>query len=269
VGERPQSSDTASTVPATGTSVVVTGASAGGIYTITLDSPHNRNALSQPLVAGLHHHLDEAEREGARVVVLDHTGPVFCAGADLKERSTGPTDSGPFVSLLQRLMDTERPTIAVVRGPVRAGGIGLLAACDLSVVEPSVDFALTEVRIGVTAAIISVPILRRAPAAQMASALLTGTPFNAAEARSIGLITHVGDDVDGIVADLCAGILAGSPAAVAATKELLWRVPGLDRDHAFHEMQQLSESFFSSPDALEGMTAFMEKRPPRWQRELR
>lgn len=269
VGERAPSTDTDGTVPANGAPEVVTGACAGEIYTITLDSPHNRNALSAPLLAGLHHHLDEAERLQARAVVLDHNGPVFCAGADLKERSKGPADSGPFVDVLVRLMDTERPTIAVARGPVRAGGIGLLAACDLAVVHPSVTFALTEVRIGVTAAIISVPILRRVTAAQLASALLTGSPFDAAEARRIGLITHVGDDVDALVGELCAGILAGSPAAVAATKELLWRVPSLDRDAAFAEMRLLSESFFSSPDAAEGMAAFIEKRPPRWQQELR
>ena len=132
-----------------------------GIATITLDSQHNRNALSRQLLEELHRALDQAEEAAARAIVLTHAGPAFCSGADLRERSAGPPDSGPMVAALERLMDTERPTIAAVRGAVRAGGIGLMASCDLVVVDTSVDFALTEVRIGVAPAIIAVPILRR------------------------------------------------------------------------------------------------------------
>ena len=142
------------------------------IATITLDSQHNRNALSRQLLAELHQALDTAEAAEARAIVLTHRGPAFCAGADLKERSSqGGTDrnsesnadSNPFVEALVRLMDTERPTIAAVNGAVRAGGIGLMAACDLVVVAASTTFALTEVRIGVAPAIISVPSSIRMP----------------------------------------------------------------------------------------------------------
>jgi methylglutaconyl-CoA hydratase len=235
-----------------------------GIATITLDSPANRNALSRQLVAELHECLDTAEADGARVIVLTHAGPAFCAGADLKERSSGPPDSSPFVHVLERLMDTERPTIASVNGAVRAGGIGLMAACDLVVVDTSVSFALTEVRIGVAAAIISVPILRRVPAGKIAAAMLTGEPFDAHEARSMGLVTHVTDDVSATTAALCEGVLAGAPTAVAATKRLLHDVPGLDRADAFARMQALSDELFQGPDAAEGMAAFRDKRRPHW-----
>ena len=165
------------------------------IATITMDSQHNRNALSVQLLEELHACLDAAETADARAIVLRHEGPAFCAGADLKERSDGPPDATPFVSVLERLMDTERPTIAAVDGAVRAGGIGLMASCDLVVVNTTTTFALTEVRIGVAAAIISVPILRRVPAGKIAAAMLTGEAFDADEARSIGLVTHVTDDV--------------------------------------------------------------------------
>jgi methylglutaconyl-CoA hydratase len=235
-----------------------------GIATITLDSQHNRNALSRHLIAGLHDGLDAAEAAGAHVIVLTHSGPAFCAGADLKERSDGPPDSSPFVRVLARLMDTERPTIAAVKGAVRAGGIGLMAACDLVVVHSSVTFALTEVRIGVAPAIISVPILRRVPAGKIAAAVLTGEPFGSDEARSIGLVTHVTDDVDETTSTLCSGILAGAPRAVAATKRLLHQVPALDRDDAFELMRALSDQLFQGPDAEEGMAAFRDKRAPRW-----
>ena len=241
----------------------------GGVATVTLASPENRNALSQRLVADLGAALDVAEAgagDGSvRAIVLTHVPPAFCAGADLKERRTGPPDSGPFVRVLQRLMDAEVPTIAAVAGPARAGGIGLMAACDLVVVSRDVTFALTEVRIGVAAAIISVPILRRVGRSALASAFLTGEPFDAATARAVGLVTHVTDDVDGTVAELCAGIRMGAPRAVAETKRMLREVPALERDDAFERMRQLSEELFSAPDAAEGMAAFAEKRPPSWQ----
>ncbi len=236
-----------------------------GIARVVLDSQHNRNALSRQLVDELHEALDAAEATEARAIVLGHAGPAFCAGADLKERASGPPDSTPFVRVLERLMDTPRPTIAAVDGAVRAGGIGLMAACDLVVVDASTTFALTEVRIGVAAAIISVPILRRVPPSRIAAAMLTGERFDAVAARDMGLVSHVSDDVDCTVRELCAGILEGAPRAVAETKRLLQEVPGLDRRTAFERMRELSEELFAGPDAAEGMAAFRERRPPSWR----
>ncbi len=237
------------------------------VATITLDSQHNRNALSRQLLEELHRALDQAEEVEARAIVLTHAGPAFCSGADLRERSSGPPDSGPMVAALERLMDTERPTIAAVRGAVRAGGIGLMASCDLVVVDASVDFALTEVRIGVAPAIIAVPILRRVAAGRIAAAMLTGERFDAVQARDIGLVTHVTSDVVETVDEICDGVRRGAPDAVAATKRLLASVPGTDRATAFSEMRALSERLFSSADAAEGMAAFAERRAPRWSPE--
>jgi enoyl-CoA hydratase len=237
------------------------------IATITLDSQHNRNALSRQLLAELHEGIDAAEAANVRAIVVRHEGPAFCAGADLKERSDGPPDSAPMVRALQRLMDTERPTIAAVDGAVRAGGIGLMASCDLVVVNTETNFALTEVRIGVAAAIISVPILRRVPAGKIAAAMLTGEQFAAEEARSIGLVTHVTDDVAATVAALIDGIKAGAPRAVRETKALLRSVPAMERDTAFAAMEALSNDLFQGPDAKVGMQAFREKRLPGWGSE--
>lgn len=237
------------------------------VATITLDSQHNRNALSRQLLAELHGAIDTAESADARAIVLTHRGPAFCAGADLKERAaqgSSTSDSNPFVDVLQRLMDTPRPTIAAVEGAVRAGGIGLMAACDLVVVHESTTFALTEVRIGVAPAIISVPILRRVAPSRIAAAMLTGEAFDAAEARSIGLVTHVSSDVGATVSALTAGVLAGAPTAVAETKRLLHTVASMDRTIAFEAMAALSNRLFESPDAAEGMAAFAERRTPNW-----
>jgi len=211
-----------------------------GVATITLDSQHNRNALSRQLVSELHEELDAAESAEARAVVLRHEGPAFCAGADLKERAAAvegdTSDSRGMVEILERLMDTPRP----------------------------ITFALTEVRIGVAAAIISVPILRRVAPGRIASAMLTGETFDAEEARDIGLVTHVSDDVPDTVAALCDGVRAGAPRAVAETKRILGFVPALDRRHAFEEMGRLSAELFTGADAREGMAAFREKRLPSW-----
>lgn len=237
-----------------------------GIATITLDSQHNRNALSRRLIAELGDCLDRAEAADSRAVVLRHEGPAFCSGADLKERSAddGPLDSTPMVTVMRRLMEMPRPTIAAVDGAVRAGGIGLMASCDLVVVRDDVNFALTEVRIGVAAAIISVPILRRVPAGKIATAMLTGEAFSAHDAREMGLVTHVTTDVAAQVAILCDGVRAGAPRAVAETKRLLHRVPTLDVDSAFDEMRTLSDELFRGEDAAEGMAAFREKRSAVW-----
>ncbi len=226
--------------------------------TITLDSPTRRNALSGALLADLHAALDLAAADDVGVVVLGHTGPAFCAGADLSERRSGPADSTPLVRAIERISELSVPVIAAVRGPVRAGGIGLMAACDLVVVAEPVTFAFTEVRIGVAPAIISVPLLARCGWSALAGPFLTGEPFDAAAAARMGLVTHVTDDVDAAVERLCAGVLAGGPCAVAATKRLLRR-PG-----TMHEMAALSESLFASTEAAEGMAAFLDKRAPAW-----
>lgn len=238
--------------------------------TITLDSPANRNALSRQLLADLHMALDEAEQPGVRVIVLTHTPPVFCAGADLKERSQTLNDRGEggaaiasssssMARAIERLGAGTAPTIASVSGPVRAGGVGLMAACDLVVVAPSVTFAFTEVRIGVAPAIISVPILARCGWSKLAAPFLTGETFDATAARDMGLITHVADDVAAVVSALTAGIIAGGPGAVAAARRIL-RGPQSN----MAEMQALSEALFNSAEAAEGMRAFATKSAPSW-----
>ena len=159
---------------------------------------------------------------------------------------------------IERLGAIAAPVIAAVDGPVRAGGIGIMAACDLVVVNPSITFAFTEVRIGVAPAIITAPILRRCGWSKLAAPFLTGEVFDAAAALDMGLVTHVADDVAATVAELCRDLLLGGPKALAATKALL------RRPHTMAELQALSESLFTSDEGREGMAAFAEKRPPRW-----
>lgn len=250
----------------------------GSVAVIALDSPANRNALSRPLMWALGDALNQvavAARDlRVRAVVLTHTEPAFCSGADLRERaadrarvldggSAAPSAGHALAGLIDRLMSMPVPTIAAIGGPVRAGGIGLMAACDLVVLHPSVDLAFTEVRIGVAPAVISVPVLARCPWSAVATPFLTGANFDAAAAAAMGLATHVVDDVSTTVDGLCEAILAGAPGAVVATKRLL-RDRSADQ-RLLSEMATVSDDLFTSDEAVEGMAAFLERRPPSWR----
>jgi enoyl-CoA hydratase len=158
--------------------------------------------------------------------VLGHTGGTFCAGADLSEASGGdPFDQAAerareLTALLRAIVESPLPVIAAVDGHVRAGGMGLLAACDIAVAGPRSTFALTEARIGVAPAIISLTLLPKISARAAARYYLTGEKFDAAEAATIGLISQAADDVQAAVAALAADLGRGSPQGLAASKAL-------------------------------------------------
>lgn len=238
----------------------------GGVATLTLDSPPNRNALSAQLMSELAAGLSAAvAADDVRVVVLTHTGRVFCSGADLKATAAA-TGSGdmPVASLptlLEALAASPKPVVARVGGPARAGGIGLLAACDLAVAGRSATFAFTEVRLGVVPAVISVPVLPLLTARAATELFLTGEVFGADRALAAGLLTAVVDDedLDAEVARYADMLALGAPRALAATKALL-RNPSTD----YAELATLSATHFAGPEGREGVAAFAEKRRPSW-----
>jgi enoyl-CoA hydratase len=240
---------------------------AGGIATITLDSPHNRNALSRQLVAELTDRLGAAAAAtDVRAVVLTHTGTTFCAGADISEASTGPMTgtANALLALLRLIVDLPRPVIASIDGNVRAGGVGLLGACDLVVAGPRSTFAITEARLGLAAAVISVTVLPRLDPRSAARYLLTGETFDAAEAQRIGLVTFAVDDADHAVATITADLRKASPQGLVESKLLANRAVREAIERYGDEMVELSARLFASEEAHEGMTAFLERRPPRW-----
>ncbi len=238
-----------------------------GIATVTLDSPHNRNALSRQLVAELTAHLQVAGANAeVRAVVLAHTGSTFCAGADLAEASTSPmtgTAQG-LLTVLRLSVDVPQPVIARIDGNVRAGGVGLVGACDIAVAGPRSTFAITEARIGLAAAVISVTVLPRLDARSAARYYLTGATFDAAEAQRIGLVTVATDDIDTAVATLTADLLKASPQGLVESKRLANRDVREAIERYGEEMVELSARLFASDEAHEGMTAFLERRSPRW-----
>ena len=201
-----------------------------------------------------------------RAVVLTHTGTTFCAGADLSEASTGPmtgTASG-LLALLRLIVETPQPVIASIDGNVRAGGVGLLGACDIVVAGPRSSFAITEARLGLAAAVISVTVLPRLDERSAARYYLTGATFDAAEAQRIGLVTIATDDLDGAVATLTADLRKASPQGLVASKRLANREVREAIERHGEEMVELSARLFASEEAHEGMTAFLERRAPRW-----
>jgi enoyl-CoA hydratase len=240
---------------------------AGGIATVTLDSPHNRNALSRQLVAELTDRLRTAgTATEVRVVVLTHTGTTFCAGADLSEASAGPMTgtASALLALLHLIVDLPRPVIASIDGNVRAGGIGLIGACDIVVAGPKSTFAITEARLGLAAAVISVTVLPRLDARSAARYYLTGATFDGPEAQRIGLITLAVDDAEHAVGALTADLRKASPQGLVESKFLANRGIREAIERYGEEMVELSARLFASEEAHEGMRAFLERRPPRW-----
>jgi enoyl-CoA hydratase len=248
--------------------------SGGPFARLTLNSPHNRNALSAGLVGQLHQGLrDAAADPSVRALVLGHAGGTFCAGADLSQAS-GASGGDPFdaaadrarelTALLRAIVECPLPVVAAIDGHVRAGGLGLVGACDIAVAGPRSTFALTEARIGVAPAIISLTLLPKLSARAAGRYYLTGETFSAEEAANIGLVTFASNDVEAAVASLVRELGRGSPQGLAASKALTTAsvLEGFDRDA--ERLSVDSARLFVSDEAREGMLAFLQKRPPRW-----
>ncbi|MER8267627.1 enoyl-CoA hydratase family protein [Streptomyces griseus] len=234
-----------------------------GVATLTLDSPANRNALSARLVAQVRDALaDCAGDDTVRAVLLTHTGSTFCAGADLK----APPDPAAFVALMRQIVALPKPVVARVTGHVRAGGLGLLAACDIAVAGEGASFALTESRLGLAPAVISLTLLPRVDRAAANRYYLTGERFDAAEAARISLVTEAAENVDQALALVLDGLRRASPQGLAASKELVTATVLRGFDQYAEDLVVRSAALFASDEAKEGMTAFLERRDPAWVR---
>jgi len=242
-----------------------------GVLTVTLADEDNRNALSSRLTTELTEALDDADADPeVRVVVLTNRGRVFCAGADLSERSSGGSGSKSRpvdpTRLFGRFRESPKPYVGRIAGHCVAGGMGLAAAMDISIAIEEAKFGFTEVRIGVAPAIISVVCLPKIRPADAREAFLRGNRFLAPEAARMGLINAAVpvEELDAAVDAVVADLKAGGPEAIAAAKQLMARVPGMPIDEAFRWAGELSASLFRGEEAAEGMRAYLDKRPPSW-----
>ena len=237
------------------------------IARIALDSPRNRNALSAALVGQLSDALAEAAADGAvRAVELTHTGTTFCAGADLSEASRGGMAAGTqrVIAVMRSMIEMPKPVVGSIDGHARAGGLGLIGACDIVLAGPKSTFAFTEVRLGLAPAMISLTTLPRMNPRAASRYFLTGETFDAEAAARIGLVTDAVDDIDEGTMAVLNALRAASPRGLRETKPLLTPELLAGFDARAQDLAEQSARLFDSAEAAEGMAAFLAKRPPSW-----
>jgi enoyl-CoA hydratase/carnithine racemase len=235
-----------------------------GVGTITLDSPRNRNALSRRLVTELFDALDRAEEDlDARVVLIRSSERVFCSGADLGEASAGGMEEGTraLVALQRRIVVHAKPVVVRLEGPVRAGGLGIVAAADVVLCSDGVTFAFTESRLGLAPAVISLTVVPRLTSRAASDVLLTGRTFDSAEAARMGLVTRSVPprELDAAVAEACEELKKAHPQGLRETKALLAGPLVANIDANAEEVSALSARLFASEGAKEAMTAFLNR----------
>jgi enoyl-CoA hydratase/methylglutaconyl-CoA hydratase len=238
---------------------------ADGVATITLDSPHNRNALSRQLVTELFERLETAGADDVvKVVVIRSSGRVFCSGADLTEAtSQGMEQGAKEIVRLQRLIVTMgKPVVVEVGGPVRAGGIGIVAASDIAIAAEDATFALTEVKLGLAAAIISLTVHHRMHPRAAALVTLGGEVFSGTEAATYGLVTRAvpADEVTDEVRRICASLATGAAQGLRESKRILNHDLVERIDARGDEMAALSARLFASDEAKAAMSAFLSRK---------
>jgi methylglutaconyl-CoA hydratase len=257
-------------------SLITTNVDRRGVATLTLNRPDKHNALDGATMHELHAALSAvASNAAVRVLVLTGAGASFCAGADIAHMRSmmGATeqqnveDALLLARCLRTLDELDRPVIARVNGNVFGGGVGLVACADVAIGAGGAKFALTEVRLGIVPAAISPYVVAAIGQRQARRLFLTAAPFDASEARGLGLLhfTASPELLDAAVDDQVNLILRGGPEALRAAKKLVRSVAHFtDRDAVGGETARLLARLRVSPEGREGLSAFLERRKPGW-----
>ncbi|KPU96853.1 enoyl-CoA hydratase [Variovorax paradoxus] len=248
----------------------------GAVARIWLDQPEARNAFDDVVIAELTRAFTEAgAAPQVKAIVLGANGPAFCAGANLNwmrrmadySRDENIADAGKLAAMLRTIAECPKPTIARVQGDVYAGGMGLVAACDMAVSVDSAWYCLSEVKIGLVPATISPYVLRAMGTRASQRYFLTAERFGAAEAHRIGFVHEVvaADALDAKVDELLKALTGASPAAVRACKQLVADVAGREIDDALiaKTVEGIAD-IRASDEGREGVQAFLQKRKPSW-----
>jgi len=244
-----------------------------GVAGIRLHRPEVRNALNEVLIAELTQAFT-ALPESVRVVILAGEGAAFCSGADaawMKKSATfsreeNERDAAALAALLKAIDECPRPVLARVQGAVLGGGVGLLTACDIAVADAGAQFGFPEVRLGLIPAVVSTFVLPRIGVRSARRYFLTGERFGAPQALAIGLVHEVTtpDQLDPTIDRIVRELLQAGPRALTAAKKLLRDAASLPREQAIQETIRAIAEIRVSPEAQEGLGAFLEKRKPRW-----
>lgn len=246
-----------------------------GIATLTIDRPERRNALSWAVIEGLRRRVAEAREDPeVRVVVLTGAGDrAFCAGADLTGMRADASyldvhqARGELARLFEDLWSLGKPTIARVRGYCLAGGFGLALSCDLVVAAEDAKFGTPEIDVGLWPYMITVPLCRSMPPKRALELMMTGRRIDAREADRLGLLSRLVpvDELDAAVDELATTLASKSPAVMRLGRDSFYDVWDLGASEALRQLHPLLTIGTQLEDAAEGITAFIEKRPPEWK----
>ena len=249
-------------------------ATENGIATLILNRPDKRNAISYELIAELQQALNEVKNSPARVLIITGAGKAFCSGMDLEglKALTGRTpeqnveDSRTMASLFRAVYEFPKPTIAAVNGAAIAGGTGLALLCDFTLAVPEAKFGYTEVRIGFVPGIVSTFLLRQVGEKIARDLLLTGRIFGAEEALRIGLLTEIvsPEQLMNRARELAGQLMESSPLSLVYTKQLLASHARGEIDMQIEAAIRENAGIRSTDDFREGISAFLEKRKPKW-----
>jgi methylglutaconyl-CoA hydratase len=248
-----------------------------GVVRVVLSRPHKRNALTREMLDLLLDRIQvTAAAAATRMLILAADGPVFCAGMDLQEmqeRAARPDavelwqgDANAYREVVAALVQLDIPTLAVVQGPVVAGGVGLVLACDMVLASDAASFSLPEPKRGITAAVVAPLLVYRLGAGQATHLLLCGRVLSADEALRVGLCHELvpSGELEVRVEERCRSILSGAPSALAATKSLLRATAGRQLLADLDAGMRISAAARETADAREGLAAFLGKRDPAW-----
>lgn len=257
--------------------VVLLNTTRAGVAVVTLNRPKVHNAFNPDVIAKLSDIFETLRTaDGVRVVLVDGAGPSFSAGADLAWMRAAADwtahdnreDAGGMGEMLRRLSTLPQVTIALVHGAAMAGGCGILSACDIAVATKKASFALSEVRLGIIPAVISPYVIRAIGARAAHRYFLTAERFDAATAHALGLVHAVVEDEPALAQEaerLVQQVFTCAPGAIHAAKELIAAVAGRPIDsHIISDTARRIAERRSSDEAKEGLSAFLEKRKPKW-----
>jgi enoyl-CoA hydratase/carnithine racemase len=243
----------------------------GGVLWLTIQREERRNAISHGVLAAMGEALDAAQgdRELRAIVITGAGQKAFCAGADLQAAKAFTTDYsepyGHFAQLMRKAKASTVPLIARVNGTCFAGGIGLLAMCDLAVAARHAQFGLPEVKVGVFPAQVLAVLQHLIPRRKLAELCITGEPIDAAQALEMGLVNYVDDDVDQRLDWLLQRVLDKSPAAIRRGLYTMKKIESMSFDEAMSFTESQIALFTLTEDAKEGQAAFQQKRRPEWK----
>jgi methylglutaconyl-CoA hydratase len=259
------------------TQTVITSIDSRGVASVTINRPDKHNAFDDAIIAELRTSFDQlAQNPDVRVVVLASEGRSFSAGADLTwmkrmaeyDYQHNLQDAEALAGMLQALYALPQPTIARVQGAALGGAVGLVSCCDMAIANERASFSLSEVLIGLIPATISPYVIRAIGERASKRYFTTGERFDVEEAHRLGLVSEVaaGEQLDQQLDALIDNLLANGPVAVRAAKKLVIDVAGKPIDDAltFDTCERIA-GIRVSEEGQEGLTAFLQKRPPAWQ----